>query len=282
MDAYRPDPEIEKLLKLVLPSLNKGFKEALEYVLARAKYFVSFEDFTRILLDKLEEKMKLPDAVIGKLWEELEKIYNNAVQETVLEIAQTGKFIDFRMPDTRSVEYALKLHDFYLGKFFQGDKQLRKRVLNWMSEYYLQEGNPIGKGQKGIKEFLKHFKNYIQPQTDWKARQIIDTSVNFLRNAGKIRTLQHARVEYYRWDATNDRLTCRICRSYDGRVFRTADAVRILDALETAQDPGLIRELKPFVNKPVDGLSDNMLPTKLPPLHPHCRCRVVAHFEISA
>lgn len=282
MDAYRPDPEIEKLLKLVLPSLNKGFKEALEYVLARAKYFVSFEDFTRILLDKLEEKMKLPDAVKGKLWEELEKIYNNAVQETVLEIAQTGKFIDFRMPDTRSVEYALKLHDFYLGKFFQGDKQLRKRVLNWMSEYYLQEGNPIGKGQKGIKEFLKHFKNYIQPQTDWKARQIIDTSVNFLRNAGKIRTLQHARVEYYRWDATNDRLTCRICRSYDGRVFRTADAVRILDALETAQDPGLIRELKPFVNKPVDGLSDNMLPTKLPPLHPHCRCRVVAHFEISA
>jgi len=282
MDAYRPDPDIEKLLKLVLPSLNRGFKEALEYTLARAKYFVSFEDFTRILLDKLEEKMVLSDTVKGKLWEELEKIYNNAVQETILEIAQAGKFIDFRMPDTRSVEYALKLHDFYLGKFFRGDKELRKRVLSWMSEYYLQEGNPIGKEQKGIKEFLKHFKNYIQPQTEWKARQIIDTSVNFLRNAGKIRTLQHARVEYYRWDATNDRLTCRICRSYDGRVFRTVDAVRILDALETTQDPGLIRELKPFVNKPVDGLSDNMLPTKLPPLHPHCRCRVVAHFEISA
>ncbi len=268
MDAYRPDPEIEKLLKLVLPSLNKGFKEALEYALARAKYFVSFEDFTRILLYKLEEKMVLPDVVKGKLWEELEKIYNNAVQETVLEIAQAGKFIDFRMPDSRSVEYALRLHDFYLGKFFQGDKQLRKRVLNWMSEYYLQEGNPIGKGQKGIKEFLKHFKNYIQPQTEWKARQIIDTSVNFLRNAGKIRTLQHARVEYYRWDATSDRLTCKICRALDGRIFKTAEAVRVLDMLETTQDPELIRGLRPFITTVLPPDANPI--TKMPPAHPHC------------
>jgi len=280
MDAYKPDPDIEKLLKLVLPSLNKGFKEALEYMLARAKYFVSLGDFTRILLDKLEEKMVLPDVVKGRLWEELEKIYSSAVQETILEIAQAGRFIDFRTPDARSVEYALKLHDFYLGKFFRGDKELRKRVLNWMSEYYLREGNPIGRGQKGIKEFLKHFKNYIQPQTEWKARQVIDTSVNFLRNAGKIRTLQQARVEYYRWDATNDRLTCPICRALDGRIFKTAEAAKVLDILETTQDPELVKELRPFITT-VPPPNTNPI-TKMPPAHPHCRCRAVAHFEISA
>lgn len=48
--------------------------------------------------------------------------------------------------------------------------------------------------------------------------------------------------------------------------------------LETTQDPELIRELKPFVNAPVKGTS-NSLPTKMPPLHPHCRCRVVAQIE---
>ncbi len=276
MDPYRPDPEIERVLKLVLPSLNEGLKSAFEYVFERSKYFVSFQDLVSILLSKLEEKMRLPDPVKAKLYEELERIYNNSVQETISEIFQEG-FVDFRSPDTRSIEYALRLHDFYLGKFFQGDKQVRKRVLDWFSEYYLREGNPIGRGQKGVKEFLRQFGHYIKPQVEWKARQIIDTSVNFLRNAGKIKTLQKARIEHYRWDATNDRLTCKICRSYDGRIFKTAEAVRILDILETTQDPELIRELKPFVNKPVKGPSDS-LPTKLPPIHPHCRCRVVAHY----
>lgn len=280
MDAYRPDPDIERILKLVLPSLNAGFKSALEYMLERSKYFVSFQNFANMLLIKLEEQMRLPEGVKAKLLQELEDIYRKEVSRMPLNIlarTQPG-FYDFTEKDHRAIEYALRLHDFYLGKFFQGDRELRKRVLDWMSAYYLEQGNPIGRGQKGVKEFLRQFRSYIQPQTEWKARQIIDTSVNFLRNAGRIYTLQKARTSYYRWDAVNDRLTCRICRSMDGRVFRTEEAVRALDMLVSTQDPELIRDLKPFINTVQKGTSAG-IPGKLPPIHPHCRCVVVAQTE---
>lgn len=219
MDPYRPDPDIEKILKLVLPSINKGLQNSLEYMMRTFSYYVTFQDFANMLMIKLEENIKLNQDIKEKLIIELENIYNKSAKETVFEISNISpdKFIDFIESDYRSIEYALKLHDFYLGKFFQEDKELRKRVVNWLTQYYLQEGNPIGRGQEGVKEFLKQFERYIQPQTEWKARQIIDTSVNFLRNSGRIKTLQKAKVENYRWDATNDRLTCKICRNYDGR-----------------------------------------------------------------
>ncbi len=182
------------------------------------------------------------------------------------------------MPDIRALQYAEKLHDFYLGRFFQGDRQLRLRVLGWMSQYYLEQGNPIGKGQKGVKEFLDAFGEYIVPQTEWKARQIIDTSVNFLRNSARLRAIQKAKITHYRWDATNDRLTCAACRSMDGRIFKTESAIRVLDMLEASEDPSLIKELKPIQTTVQKGPSSS-LPNKFPPLHPHCRCRVVAEME---
>ena len=88
-------------------------------------------------------------------------------------------------------------------------------------DYYLKEGNPIDKGQEGIKEFLKHFGEYLRLQTEWKARQVIDTSINYLRNSARLRAIEKAKIKHYRWDAVGDRLTCTICKSYDGREFET-------------------------------------------------------------
>lgn len=283
MEGYREDKDIERLLKLLLPTLEERLESALKLMLSRFKFFVSFEDFSRMLLLTLEEKMRLPEDVKYKLAEELKRIYQQAQAELPVNIlkiphAREGEFVNFTMKDARTLAYAEKLTDFYLGKFFQGDREIRLRALNWMSKYYLEKGNPIGKGQEGAREFLNQFKEYIKPQTEWKARQIIDTSVNYLRNAARIRGFQKAMIKYYRWDATDDRLTCRACRSMDGRVFKTDDAVRVLDMLEASEDPTLIKDLRPIITEPVKGPSAGVL-TKFPPLHPNCRCRVVAELE---
>jgi hypothetical protein len=90
--------------------------------------------------------------------------------------------------------------------------------------------------------------------------------------------MKKAEIKYYRWDATNDRLTCAACRSMDGRVFRTEDAIRVLDMLEGSEDPSLLKELKPIQTTPHKGSSKDLL-NKFPPLHPLCRCRVVMETE---
>ena len=147
-----------------------------------------------------------------------------------------------------------------------------------MSRYYLEQGNPIGRGQKGVQEFLDRFGEYIRPQVEWKARQVIDTSVNFLRNSARIRAMQKARVRKFRWDAVGDRLTCKACRSMDGRIFEVKEAARVLDTIESSEDPSILKEVRPIINKPFKGPS-TLAPVKSPPLHPHCRCRVVSWIE---
>ena len=262
----------ERLFRLIYPSLESSLKDAFREVFSKARYFVSFNDLTRYILLSLEQRCKIPQKVKEVLTKELEEIYT----ETQIEVWPFKQALG--SPDMRAIRYASSLHDFYLGRFFQADRELRLRVEKWFSEYYLKEGNPIGKGQEGIKEFLNKFGEYIKPQTEWKTRQIIDTSVNYMRNSARLRALQKARITRYRFDAVGDRLTCPVCRSYDGRVFKTEEAIRVLDTIEGSDDPGAMADYKPFVKEPYKGSSKNA-PTKMPPLHPNCRCRVVASIE---
>jgi SPP1 gp7 family putative phage head morphogenesis protein len=265
------DKDVENIFSEIFPSLSDKVKKALSETLARARYFVSYQDLTRYIMNMLETHVGLSTEEKAKLQSMLEKIYK-------IEQAEFPIGIKLTIADERAINYALKLHDFYLGKFFQRDRELRLDVVKWMSNYYLEKGYPIGRGQEGIKKFLDEFGDYLTKRTESKARQIIDTSVNFLRNSARIRAMQKANIKKYRWDATNDRLTCKACRSMDGRVFEVADAVRVLDMLEGSEDPTLIKELRPIQTKPQIGPSSS-LPTKSPPLHPLCRCRVVAFFE---
>lgn len=267
--------KIDKILQIVVPELLRRQKEAFKEILEKARYFVSFNDLSRYIISALESKMRLSDETKEILYQELEKIY----KETQMSVVKDFPIrYELNIADERAINYASKLHDFYLGKFFQGDKELRLRVVNWMSKYYLEQGNPIGKGQEGIKEFLNQFGQYLTNQTEWKARQIIDTSVNYLRNSARLRALHKAGIKKYKWNAIGDRLTCSACKSMDGRIFETQEAVRILDTIEASDDPTIIKELRPFITQPVKGPTSS-IPTKTPPAHPHCRCVITAYIE---
>jgi len=266
--------DLVAFINFLLPQIFKSVDSALEEVLSRARFFVSFRDLTRYIILALEQKVRLSAEVKARIGEELDKVYERVQRKTLDDIGYPLRF-EFGIADRQTINYALKLQDFYLGKFFQGDKEIRLRVLNWMNKYYLEQGNPIGKGQQGIKEFLNEFGQYIQPQTEWKARQIIDTSLNHLRNAARIRALEKAGIKTYRWVAVGDRLTCPVCRSMDGRIFEVKDAVRVLNMLEESEDPALITELKPIMKEPWKG-SSKTAPTRQPPAHPMCRCSLVA------
>jgi SPP1 gp7 family putative phage head morphogenesis protein len=269
--------DIDRIVNVILPAILQKVEEALKEAFKYAKYFISFQDLQRMIISKLEEKVRLSTKEKEYLRKEFEKIYEKAQKEAVPEMLKFG----FGTPDIRTINYAESLSDFYLGRFFRGDARLRKEVISWMNNYYLTEGNPIGKDAEGIHVFLNRFGQYLQQRTQTKARQIIDTTYNHLKNSARIRAFQKARITYYRWNAIGDRLTCPYCRSMDGRIFRTADAVRTLDLIEA--DPENLPDVKPFLtNFDLDALkrmpSDN-IPSKMPPAHPHCRCVLTAYQE---
>jgi SPP1 gp7 family putative phage head morphogenesis protein len=269
---------INELLKKLLPDFIKKVESVLAQAFRFAPYFISFNDFTRFIMQELEQKVRLSPEHKEMLYSEFKRIYEKTQKE-----ATAGMPIrtDFNMADERSINYALSLSDFYLGKFFQGDQKLRLDVVKWLSKYYLEQGNPIGKGQEGIKHFLSEFGGYLKQRTEGKARQIIDTSVNHLRNSARLRAIAKAKITKYRWDAVGDRLTCPYCRSMDGRIFETADAVRTLELIES--DPAALPEVKPFLTslplEKLKSLPSPQMPSKMPPAHPHCRCRIVSFIE---
>jgi SPP1 gp7 family putative phage head morphogenesis protein len=269
--------DIDRILNTILPAILQKVEEALKEVFKYAKYFISFQDLQRFIISKLEEKVRLNNKEKDYLRKEFEKIYEKAQREAVPEMLEFG----LGTPDLRTIGYAESLADFYLGRFFRGDARLRREVINWFNNYYLTEGNPIGKDAPGIRVFLNRFGQYLEQRTQTKARQIIDTTYNHLKNSARIRAFQKARITYYRWNSVGDRLTCPYCRAMDGRIFKTVDTVRTLDLIET--DPENLPDIKPFLTSfdlsELKRMPSDDIPSKIPPAHPHCRCVLGAYQE---
>lgn len=256
----------EYQVKLIKAFYKKAKEKAFKEVIAFYKNFITFDDFANYIIYKLEEHTTLDPKLKNKLLKSLEKVY----KETQSKMPFSS---DLGTPDIKTMQFVDSLNDIYLGKFFKADKTLRVQVLNWMKSYYLENGNPIGKGQTGVEEFLNKFDDFLKVKTDTKARQIIDTTINFVRNAAAVNGYQKAKIKEFVWDAVNDRLTCPACRSMDGRIIKTETAV---SQLEEIINKGLTA--RPIITTPFKGNS-NKSPVKFPPLHPLCRCSTYAHFK---
>ena len=212
------DEVIAKLVKFFVLFYRKAREETFREALRFLTSFVDFNTFADWLIYKIEENTKLTEKHKEFIYKEFEKLWGIYRGKPSIKV-ESGI-----IPDERVLTALTEMADFYLGKFFQGDKEIKRQVLNWMYDYYLKEGNPIGKGQEGVKEFLKKFGDYLEERTEQKARQIIDTTVNFLRNAADLTQQYENGDRYTIWSATNDRLTCVACRSMDGRIVEVQPA----------------------------------------------------------
>ncbi len=261
--------EVERwLYKFFMAFYQKAKEETFKEVLRFFTSFVDYPTFARWLIYRLSENLTLKEKHKELIFNALKKLW---VKESRGISVKTGV-----IPDERAITAFTEMTDFYLGKFFQGDQRVRERALKWMLKYYLEEGNPIGRDSKGIDEFLKKFGRYLDKETQTKARQIIDTTANMVRNAAKVKKEFEVGTKFLRWDATNDRLTCKACRSLDGRIIKVEEAYNQL--LDILRNPQNLPSVRPIITKPFEGKTSD-LPVKFPPLHPHCRCRVKAHRE---
>lgn len=278
------DAEIEKILLLTRTDMSMAIRDAITQMSKEARYYQTFSDMEKNLIISLQKRFNLSQETLNKIDLKLKDLYAKDKESVIFDIPvkirdEKGilKPLSYGVKDQATSTYIRNQNDFYFGKFFQGDQKIRQEVLHWMDQYYLDKGNPIGKGQKGIDTFLSLFKDYITDKSEKKARQILDTSLNHIRNAGRIRGMSEAGIELFRIDTQGDRLTCAICRSYDGRVFQVSSAISLLESIEK-QGPESIKTLKPFVTRPVNVPSVE-ISNKYPPFHMHCRCKAVAYWQ---
>jgi len=262
----------EKWIRFILTFYSKQTRRAFSEILSFYKNFVSYEDFTRYLIYKIEEKTELPPKAKSFIKQVIEDIYYSAPKEVGL--PEIGESLE--LEDIKAIQMAESMSDFYLGRFFRGDRKLRKEVLSWLSDYYFKEGNPLGKGTRGIQEFLERFGGFLQIKTEHKARQIIETTAQLIKSASWINTMMKYQVKRYRWDAIGDRLTCKACRSMDGRIFKVEEGYR--EITELTKNPLNLTKIRPVLSKPFFG-STQKAPIKTPPAHPQCRCRIAIHTE---
>ncbi len=278
------DDAVEKLVTLSQADMGLAIRETIQQMSQEGKYYRTFSDMEKNLIVSLQKRFNLSKETLDNIDARLKNLYQKDKESVIFDIPakirnEQGllKPLSFGVKDQATSKYIRNQNDFYFGKFFQGDQRIRQEVLHWMDRYYLEKGNPIGIGQKGIDKFLNNFGDYLTDKSERKARQILDTSLNHIRNAGRLRGTSEAGIELFRIDTQGDRLTCATCRSYDGRIFQVSNAISLLESIEK-HGPESIKTLKPFVTKPVTGPSVEIA-NKYPPFHMHCRCKAVAYWQ---
>lgn len=183
------------------------------------------------------------------------------------------------LSDKRAMEFLAQLDKFYLGKFITDD-DTKKRILDFLNTFYLENGEAIGDNKEMIKKFRETFTNTMQLE-NWKIRRIIDTSVNRLRAWGSINYMSQAQENNYEIVEVLDRITCPHCRAMNARVFSVKKAkTQITSTINSGVDSNLPPFITTLPIADVESAKTSDLESKgflMPPFHPHCRGRLVVN-----
>lgn len=299
------DPKLNNYTKNYFNSINNQFKKALEKITPKWKkkwetYDSSTQvdtiqrDFYMILLQYWEPYFS--SQIIDDIKLNINKIYTNFRKDKDI-FSADGKSFDtmvkgesffdppepvFDLTDFRTIEFMEQFDEMYLGKFIT-DTDTQKRFYRFLQDEYAGGKMPIGKGGQDVNDWMKGFTNELELEA-WKIRRIIDTSVSKVRNFANVNYMKQAQVDEYEIIEVEDKLTCDYCMHMAGQTFKVTQATQQLDK-EINSGPRSIAGTSPFVTalKVADFklLSKEELAARgylVPPFHPHCRGRLVAHF----
>ncbi len=186
----------------------------------------------------------------------------------------------FDLLDYRAIDFFEDNDNIYLGKFIT-DKDTQQRVKDFIDDWYLRNSAPIGDNTELLAQFEREFSDVLMMEA-WKARRVIDTTVNKIRNYGNIAYLNQAKIESYEIVEIMDQKTCQWCATMNGKEFsvvKNAELIRNVTSLEPQDGVTLtpfatsvkIDEFKLMSNAEIQakGMS-------IPAFHCNCRGRVVA------
>jgi len=188
----------------------------------------------------------------------------------------------FSQTDLRTIEYYSKSDEFYLGKFITSSN-VKKDITAYIKEQYIVNGLPIGGDKKALAKFKKEFGNVLMLE-DWMIKNIINTTVNRLRNTAAVSYMSQAEVDEFMIVGVKDSLQCAYCAKLQGKKFKISKAMETVTEVSKSE-PEFIGFASPFINsafkKPedLDNVSVEDLQSKgigVPPFHVNCRDVITA------
>jgi len=136
---------------------------------------------------------------------------------------------------TAASEFLAGTDRLYMGKYVD-DPKVIKAATNALSELYIEAGMPIGHGTS-VDAFVAQARGQFRELSEWKTRQIVDTSVSRVRSWGRVYNMEADGVATYVIVGPVDKLTCEYCASMVGVEFSVAVAhKRLMRAVEAGED----------------------------------------------
>lgn len=215
--------------------------------------------------------------------EEFKDMVRHQTETIYKELVKADKTMpraDFGLSDERAMEYLNRSDLVYLGRYIN-DEGLKQRIIDYIKEAYIENGNAIGNSPKELNAFLAAFQDELNLSRG-QVRRIIDTTVSRARVFGQVNGLRAAGAKEFEIAGPDDNLTCPFCKEMLGRVFDVAIEVKDQEQFINAGPEGA-NAIRPFLkgSLTLDAL-EQMADAEVqaagfatPPYHPHCRHRLV-------
>lgn len=198
-----------------------------------------------------------------------------------------GIDVVFDAEDRDAINYLSKVDTLFISKYLSHSKTRQKQITGYLRSAYLEGGQGIGDDPDGFSKFKAEFPELVEQIGEHASRVIVDANVQRSRNWGQVITLDKERITEYRFVAAADSRTCSHCHALNGRLFKVErDVQRIRQLIASGEED--ISQAGKFMRNRYDGeaglqrLKDStaeeiqLTGIASPPVHPSCRCRIVA------
>lgn len=153
---------------------------------------------------------------------------------------------DFNAVDRRAVAYVVRANSLFVRDEYG-------RRLDWFgieAKRVVARGLEDGLGRDEIAGELARAANAAMVQRPASYWDVIASSfVGESRSLSQISSYAEAGIERYMLSAVLDEHTTDTCRFLDGKVLQTDDAIRMLDRMESSDEPAAIKQIRPWVRE---------------------------------
>ncbi len=289
--------EEEEMWEAYYASISKQWKKTTDIITSSISKMLDSWDGLR--LDHLQNMVYYH--VLSKVQNEFRPMIKPIVQDHVQDIydyyrrskkpweavAKGKKDIPdavFNLTDVRSIQFYQNSDNLYLGKFVT-DQDTKKKVVEYVKKWYLDNDREIGNSAKALRQFQDEFPGVLDGES-WKIRRVIDTTVNRMRNTGAISYMQQAGVKSFRVVGISDKRQCSYCAALNGKVMVVDYEMEKITRIASSA-PESLPDISPFVTsldltpqdyREIAGSEIQKLGVGMPGYHPLCRCVVVVDF----
>lgn len=224
-------------------------KKLLAAPIGREEYLKTLEEIERLgeknpMKEKLLAKAAAPayayrisvqegmlvelEAVTAQLAQEEQRILTRHLQETAMEKSRRAGYliqleagVGFKFDGVSAEMARVMLHRPWSGLAFSARIWKNQDALAELLNTVLLEGLTAGNSAESMAQEIAEAMNVSRN----RARTLVRTETNYVCNAADAQAYEEAQIERYRYCATLDMRTSKVCRKLDGTVHRLKDAV---------------------------------------------------------